>query len=233
MTATRSRAAPSLALTVAIISALALGFAAIGSAQNAFPTRPIKMLVGFAAGGGTDVAARVIAQPMSEILGQTIVVEDRHRRQRLARFAGSGEIGSRRLHADDGQPDHLRGGAGALSQGDGRSGQGFRRRRAHRRLAARPGGQSVVRRAFGRGRDRDGEGQPRQNQFRHRRRRHDAAHDRRTVSSTTPASRWCMSPIAAKPARSTIFWPGKFRSCSPTSPPSWAISKPARCARWR
>jgi tripartite-type tricarboxylate transporter receptor subunit TctC len=35
------------------------------------------MLVGFAAGGGTDVAARVIAQPMSEILGQTIVVEDR------------------------------------------------------------------------------------------------------------------------------------------------------------
>jgi tripartite-type tricarboxylate transporter receptor subunit TctC len=35
------------------------------------------MLVGFAAGGGTDVAARVVAQPMSEILGQTIVVEDR------------------------------------------------------------------------------------------------------------------------------------------------------------
>ena len=77
MTATRSRAAPSLALTVALISAFALGFAAIGRAQNAFPSRPIKMLVGFAAGGGTDVAARVIAQPMSEILGQTIVVEDR------------------------------------------------------------------------------------------------------------------------------------------------------------
>ena len=77
MTATRSRAAPQFALTAALIVAFAFGCAAIGRAQNAFPTRPIKMLVGFAAGGGTDVAARVIAQPMSEILGQTIVVEDR------------------------------------------------------------------------------------------------------------------------------------------------------------
>jgi tripartite-type tricarboxylate transporter receptor subunit TctC len=47
-------------------------------AQNAdYPNRPIKMLVGFAAGGGTDVAARVIAQKMSEILGQGVVVENR------------------------------------------------------------------------------------------------------------------------------------------------------------
>jgi tripartite-type tricarboxylate transporter receptor subunit TctC len=47
-------------------------------AQNSdYPNRPIKMLVGFAAGGGTDVAARVIAQKMSEILGQGVVVENR------------------------------------------------------------------------------------------------------------------------------------------------------------
>ena len=47
-------------------------------AQNAdFPNRPMKLLVGFAAGGGTDVAARVIAQKMSEILGQGVVVENR------------------------------------------------------------------------------------------------------------------------------------------------------------
>ena len=47
-------------------------------AQTAdYPNRPIKMLVGFAAGGGTDVAARVIAQKMSEILGQGVVVENR------------------------------------------------------------------------------------------------------------------------------------------------------------
>jgi tripartite-type tricarboxylate transporter receptor subunit TctC len=47
-------------------------------AQTAdFPNRPMKMLVGFAAGGGTDVAARVMAQKMSEVLGQSIVVENR------------------------------------------------------------------------------------------------------------------------------------------------------------
>jgi tripartite-type tricarboxylate transporter receptor subunit TctC len=47
-------------------------------AQNAdYPNRPIKMLVGFSAGGGTDVAARIIAQKISEILGQSIVVENR------------------------------------------------------------------------------------------------------------------------------------------------------------
>jgi tripartite-type tricarboxylate transporter receptor subunit TctC len=47
-------------------------------AQNGdYPNRPIKMLVGFAAGGGTDVAARVIAQRMSEMLGQSVVVENR------------------------------------------------------------------------------------------------------------------------------------------------------------
>jgi tripartite-type tricarboxylate transporter receptor subunit TctC len=72
MQATRlARVVLSLAIT------LVLG-TAIAGAQNAdYPNRPIKLLVGFAAGGGTDVAARVIAQKMSEILGQSIVVENR------------------------------------------------------------------------------------------------------------------------------------------------------------
>jgi tripartite-type tricarboxylate transporter receptor subunit TctC len=48
------------------------------SAQTAkFPDKPIKMLVGFSAGGGTDVVARILAQKMSESLGQTVVVENR------------------------------------------------------------------------------------------------------------------------------------------------------------
>src|SRR5215469_15542777 len=47
-------------------------------AQNGdYPNRPIKLLVGFAAGGGTDVAARIVAQKMSEILRQGVVVENR------------------------------------------------------------------------------------------------------------------------------------------------------------
>ncbi len=59
--------------------ALALSFSQIvAHAQDAaYPNRPIKMLVGFGAGGGTDIAARIMAQKMSEILGQSIVVENR------------------------------------------------------------------------------------------------------------------------------------------------------------
>jgi tripartite-type tricarboxylate transporter receptor subunit TctC len=59
----------------------ALVFCLIQSAARAqdatFPNRPIKMLVGFGAGGSTDVAARIMAQKMGEILGQTILVENR------------------------------------------------------------------------------------------------------------------------------------------------------------
>jgi len=72
MKATRS-------LRVAVAAALALSFCQIAAhAQDAaYPNRPIKMLVGFGAGGGTDIAARIMAQKMSEILGQSIVVENR------------------------------------------------------------------------------------------------------------------------------------------------------------
>ncbi|HEX2510443.1 MAG TPA: tripartite tricarboxylate transporter substrate-binding protein, partial [Microvirga sp.] len=45
-------------------------------AQSAFPTRPITLVVPFAAGGSTDVVARIVAQKMSEHLGQQLVVEN-------------------------------------------------------------------------------------------------------------------------------------------------------------
>ena len=47
------------------------------NAQSTYPERPIKIIVGFAAGGGTDVAARIVAQKMSEAIGQSVVVENR------------------------------------------------------------------------------------------------------------------------------------------------------------
>ncbi len=46
-------------------------------AADAFPTKPIRLLVGFAAGGPTDVIARVLARDMSVTLGQTIYVENK------------------------------------------------------------------------------------------------------------------------------------------------------------
>jgi tripartite-type tricarboxylate transporter receptor subunit TctC len=56
---------------------LAFGLALTGtaSAQN-FPSRPITMVIPFAAGGPTDVLGRIMAQAMGEALGQTVVVEN-------------------------------------------------------------------------------------------------------------------------------------------------------------
>ncbi len=46
-------------------------------AQADFPNRPITMVVPFAAGGSTDIVARLIGQKMGELLGQSIVIENR------------------------------------------------------------------------------------------------------------------------------------------------------------
>jgi tripartite-type tricarboxylate transporter receptor subunit TctC len=62
-----------LALAMVAASALALGPAA--QAQE-FPDRPVTLVVPFAAGGSTDVVARIIGQKMADDLGQQVVVEN-------------------------------------------------------------------------------------------------------------------------------------------------------------
>src|SRR5262249_46162231 len=42
-----------------------------------YPSRPVRLIVGFAAGGGTDIAARLMGQWLSERLGQAFVIENR------------------------------------------------------------------------------------------------------------------------------------------------------------
>src|SRR2546430_379754 len=49
---------------------------AIGIAQH-YPVRPVRVIVGFAAGGATDISARVLAQKMSETIGHQVVVDNR------------------------------------------------------------------------------------------------------------------------------------------------------------
>jgi tripartite-type tricarboxylate transporter receptor subunit TctC len=58
-------------------SALAVPFAASGHAQAAWPDRTVRILVGFAPGGGADLVGRLVARGLTERLGRSVVVENR------------------------------------------------------------------------------------------------------------------------------------------------------------
>jgi tripartite-type tricarboxylate transporter receptor subunit TctC len=57
-------------------AAISLGTAASPVAAQSWPTRPVSMVVPFAAGGGTDVLGRIIGRRLSEVLGQHVVIEN-------------------------------------------------------------------------------------------------------------------------------------------------------------
>src|SRR6516225_2192805 len=61
---------------------LAAGAAALPAVSRvansqSYPTRPVRLIVPFAAGGGTDITARVMGQWLSERLGQQFVIDNR------------------------------------------------------------------------------------------------------------------------------------------------------------
>jgi tripartite-type tricarboxylate transporter receptor subunit TctC len=62
-------------LAVALLLAALTGPAA--KAQDRYPSKPVRMMVSFAAGGPTDIVARVMSAKMAELLGQQFVVENR------------------------------------------------------------------------------------------------------------------------------------------------------------
>ena len=68
-------------------------------AQGAYPNKPIRIVVGFAAGGPSDLISRIVGAKMAEIMGAQFVDREQDRRRRFDRDAGGRALRARRLHA--------------------------------------------------------------------------------------------------------------------------------------
>lgn len=80
-----------------LVAGLALCAIAVPAAQAAdWPTRPVRILVPFGAGGGTDIQARLLSKKFHESMGQTFVVDNR---------AGAGGLIGAEIVAKQSQPD--------------------------------------------------------------------------------------------------------------------------------
>jgi len=60
-----------------IVLAFALIAAAPAHAQSDYPNKTIRIIVGFAAGGGNDIYARLVGQKLQELIGQTVIIENK------------------------------------------------------------------------------------------------------------------------------------------------------------
>jgi tripartite-type tricarboxylate transporter receptor subunit TctC len=63
--------------TIAALLLAATSLAPVAFAQGTYPNKPIRMIVPYAAGGPTDVLARVMAQKLGDSLGQNVIVENK------------------------------------------------------------------------------------------------------------------------------------------------------------
>jgi tripartite-type tricarboxylate transporter receptor subunit TctC len=63
--------------TVAVVTLLLAAVAAHPVAADTYPSKPIRMLVGFPPGGGTDIMARLIGAKLTESWGQQVIVDNK------------------------------------------------------------------------------------------------------------------------------------------------------------
>ena len=85
-------------LQLAAGAAIFSGFTGPARAQ-AYPSRPIRLIVGFSAGGSADIVARMVAQWLSDRLGQPVIVENRTGAASNLAAEFGGAFGAGRLHA--------------------------------------------------------------------------------------------------------------------------------------
>jgi len=62
---------------ITLLGGTVLILAAAANATEPFPTRPIRLIVPYPAGGGTDIVGRVLGQKLYESLGQPVVIDNR------------------------------------------------------------------------------------------------------------------------------------------------------------
>ena len=77
----------------AIAAFAAVVLSAHAAVAESFPNRPVTLVVAAAAGGTTDVLARIVARRMGEVLGQSVVVENV--------TGGGATVGTRRVVRSD------------------------------------------------------------------------------------------------------------------------------------
>src|SRR5262245_49745790 len=61
---------------LALIAAASIGLSTSVAAPQGWPTRPVTMVVPFAAGGATDVLGRIVGMRLSEVLGRQVIIEN-------------------------------------------------------------------------------------------------------------------------------------------------------------
>ena len=186
------------------LAAVLAAFAVSGpAAAQTYPNRPITLVMPFPPGGTTTIVGRTVADKMSEVLGQQIVIDNRGGAggtvgtRAVAKSAPDGYTLAARLHrhaGDRSQP---------LRQCRLRSAQGFRADRPDRPRAEHAGGASVVPGEVGAGAGRLRQGESRQGQLRLGRRRHRQPRVAANISPTPPASSSSTFPTRAPGRRST------------------------------